>query len=70
MLGDAKFREWQEYQSMAGVRWEADRARSSLANAGVPLDENLTKPLLKTLQTAEDAAADGVGSWRPQPTAW
>jgi hypothetical protein len=48
-LGEAKYREWQEYQSMAGVRWEADRVRSSLASAGLPLDENLTKPLLKTL---------------------
>ena len=41
VLGEAKFREWQEYQSMAGVRWEADRVRASLANAGMPLDENL-----------------------------
>jgi hypothetical protein len=50
VLGDAKFREYQEYQSLSGVRWEADRVRTALANAGVPLDENLTKPLLKTLQ--------------------
>jgi PAS domain-containing protein len=48
-LGDAKYREWQEYQSMAGVRWEADRVRNSLASAGAPLDESLAKPLLKTL---------------------
>lgn len=48
-LGDTKYREWQEYQSMAGVRWEADRVRTSLASSGVPLDENLAKPLLKTL---------------------
>ncbi|MGH8238931.1 MAG: hypothetical protein ACREXP_18190, partial [Steroidobacteraceae bacterium] len=48
-LGEGKYREWQEYQSMAGVRWEADRVRASLASAGVPLEENLTKPLLKTL---------------------
>ena len=48
-LGDGKYREWQEYQSMAGVRWEADRVRTSLASAGMPLDENLAKPLLKTL---------------------
>jgi hypothetical protein len=47
--GEAKYREWQEYQSMAGVRWEADRVRTSLASAGVPLDENLAKPLLKSL---------------------
>ena len=25
---------------MAGVRWEADRVRTSLPSAGVPLDEN------------------------------
>lgn len=48
-LGDGKYREWQEYQSMAGVRWEADRVRTSLASAGMPLDENLAKPLLKSL---------------------
>ena len=48
-LGDTKYREWQEYQSMAGVRWEADRVRTSLASAGVPLDESLAKPLLKSL---------------------
>lgn len=48
-LGDGKYREWQEYQSMAGVRYESDRVRTSLASAGVPLDENLAKPLLKTL---------------------
>jgi hypothetical protein len=48
-LGDAKYREWQEYQSMAGVRYEADRVRNSLASAGVPLDESLAKPLLKSL---------------------
>ena len=50
VLGEAKFREYQEYQSLSGVRWEADRVRTALANAGMPLEENLTKPLLKTLQ--------------------
>jgi len=50
VLGDAKFREYQEYQSLSGVRWEAEAVRTTLANAGMPLDENLTKPLLKTLQ--------------------
>ena len=40
----------QEYQSLSGVRWEAEAVRTTLANAGMPLDENLTKPLLKTLQ--------------------
>lgn len=49
-LGDAKFREWQEYQSLSPVRWEGDRVRTALANAGVPLEDDLTKPLLKALQ--------------------
>ncbi len=50
VLGETKFREWQEYQALSGVRWEADRVRASLAGAGVPLDDTLVKPLLKTLQ--------------------
>ena len=50
VLGESKFREWQEYQSLSGVRWEADRVRTSLASAGVPLDDTLVKPLLKSLQ--------------------
>ncbi|HKU12956.1 MAG TPA: hypothetical protein VJQ52_01100 [Steroidobacteraceae bacterium] len=50
VLGEGKYREWQEYQNLAGVRWEADRVRTSLANAGLPLDEALAKPLMKTMQ--------------------
>jgi hypothetical protein len=50
VLGEAKYREWQEYRSLGGVRWEAERMRTALANAGVPLDESLSKPLMKTLQ--------------------
>jgi PAS domain-containing protein len=66
-LGDGKYREWQEYQSMAGVRWEADRVRTSLASAGVPLDESLAKPLLKTLhqqqmKMMQQAAATAASS--------
>jgi hypothetical protein len=53
VLGEAKYREWQEYQGMSGVRFEADRLRSSLASAGVPLDENLTKPLQKALHNQQ-----------------
>ncbi len=49
-LGETKYREWQEYQSLSGVRWEGDRVRASLANAGVPLDDSLSKPLMKLLQ--------------------
>lgn len=48
-VGEAKYREWQEYQNLAGVRWEADRVRASLANAGVPLDESAVKSLPRVL---------------------
>jgi len=78
VLGDAKYREYQEYQSLSGVRWEADRVRTTLANAGVPLDENLTKPLLKTLQDQQKkmmqqfatAAAPGHGNGLQMVSVW
>jgi hypothetical protein len=58
VLGEAKYREWQEYQAMAGVRFEAERLRASLATAGVPLDENLAKPLMKVLQEQQQKAME------------
>jgi ribosomal protein L12E/L44/L45/RPP1/RPP2 len=74
-LGETKYREWQEYQALSGVRWEADRVRASLASAGVPLDDNLVKPLLKSLQeqqqkmieqmTANVAAANAAAANAP-----
>ena len=62
VLGEAKFREYQEYQSLSGVRWEADRVRTALANAGMPLEENLTKPLLKTLQEQQQKMMQQMAS--------
>lgn len=62
VLGAEKFREWQEYQAMSGVRWEADRVRNSLASAGVPLDEQLVKPLLRTLQEQQQKMMQQMSS--------
>jgi hypothetical protein len=68
VLGDAKYREYQEYQSLSGVRWEADRVRTALANAGVPLDENLAKPLMKTLQEQQQKMLQQMStSFGPAP---
>ena len=50
VLGDAKYREWMDYQNTAPSRYEAARLRGLLANAGVPLDPSMAKPLLKILQ--------------------
>lgn len=69
VLGDAKFREYQEYQSLSGVRYEADRVRATLANAGVPLDENLTRPLLKTLQEQQQKMMQQMASAGPMTIA-
>ena len=72
VLGEPKYREWQEYQSLSGVRWEAERVRTSLASAGVPLDDAAMKPLQKTLQDQQQkmmqqmaaaAAAPGSGQF-------
>lgn len=49
MLGDAKYREFEQYQYMFGARSEASRIRDSLATAGVPLDSNLAMPLAKVI---------------------
>jgi hypothetical protein len=68
-LGEAKFREFEEYQSMIGVRGEASMLRQALASAGVPLTDDLLKPLTKILyeqqmkyareNTTTFASADG-----------
>jgi hypothetical protein len=50
VLGEAKFREWQDYQASMGPRMEATRLRSSLASAGLPLEDHQVKPLVKALQ--------------------
>jgi len=49
VLGEAKYREWMDYQTTAPARSEASRLRSLLADAGVPLDQSLAKPLQKVL---------------------
>ncbi|HKS57472.1 MAG TPA: hypothetical protein VJS12_19400 [Steroidobacteraceae bacterium] len=57
VLGDAKFREYEAYVTMAGPRSEASRIRESLATAGVPLDDTLALPLAKALNEHQQKAA-------------
>lgn len=54
-LGETKYREWQEYQATAPARWQSTQLRTSLANAGVPLDPSLAQPLAKILQQQQKA---------------
>jgi hypothetical protein len=67
VLGEAKYREWQEYQALAGVRWESQRLRTSLANAGVPLDESLAKPLMKVLQEQQKLEMQRLQQYAAEP---
>lgn len=68
-LGEAKYREWQEYQAAAGVRYEVQRLRGALASAGVPLDENLAKPLMKVLQGQQQKVMEQYAAAAGSPVA-
>lgn len=57
VLGDAKYREFEQYQYMFGARSEASRIRESLATAGVPLDGNLAMPLAKVIHEYQQKQA-------------
>lgn len=59
-IGDEKYREWQEYQTSAPARFEAIRLRTLLANAGVPLDPSLAKPLAKILKEQQQLEQERV----------
>lgn len=57
VLGDAKYREFEQYQYMFGARTEASRIRDSLATAGVPLDSNLAMPLARVIYEYQQKSA-------------
>jgi hypothetical protein len=57
VLGDAKYREFEQYQYMFGARSEASRIRDALATAGVPLDSNLMMPLAKVIHEYQQKSA-------------
>lgn len=63
VLGDAKYREWQEYQTSAPARFEAMRLRSLLANAGVPLDPGLAKPLARILKEQQKLEQERIAQY-------
>jgi hypothetical protein len=60
LLGDAKFREFEQYQSMFGARAEAARIRESLAVAGVPLDDDLAMPLARIIHEQQQKLAQSA----------
>jgi len=65
VLGDAKFREFEQYQYMFGARSEASRIRESLATAGVPLDANLAMPLARIIHEYQQKFAQATTTLMP-----
>jgi len=57
-LGQDKLQAWKEYQSSMGVRYELENMRSTLSANGLPLSEDMSKPMLKALAQANKAEAD------------
>lgn len=57
-FGTEKLQAWKEYQSTLGVRYQLDQMRNSLASQGIPLGEDVGKPMLKALAAAQKAEAD------------
>jgi hypothetical protein len=54
-FGQDKLQAWREYQSTMGTRFELENMRNTLAATGLPLSEDMSKPLLKALAQANKA---------------
>ena len=72
-FGQDKLQAWKEYQSTSGMRYQLDHMRTTLAATGLPLNEELSKPMLKALAEAQKAeieayntAAKQAGPWAPR----
>nr|WP_298717568.1 hypothetical protein [uncultured Steroidobacter sp.] len=57
-FGQDRLQAWKEYQSTMGMRYELDNMRNTLAASGLPLNEDLSKSMLKALAQAQQAEAD------------
>ena len=57
-LGADKLQAWKEYQSSIGMRYELENMRNTLSANGLPLNEEMSKPMLKALAQANQAEAD------------
>ncbi|MFC4310363.1 hypothetical protein ACFPN2_14820 [Steroidobacter flavus] len=51
----AKAQAWKEYQSTMGVRYELENMRNTLSANGLPINEEMSKPMLKAMAQASQA---------------
>ena len=57
-FGQNKLQEWKEYQSTVGQRYQLEQMRSTLAAQGLPLSDDVSKPMLKALAAVQKAEMD------------
>lgn len=57
-FGQDKLQAWKEYQSTAGQRYQLEHMRTTLAAQGLPLGDDVNKPMLKALAAAQRAEVD------------
>ncbi|HWK49586.1 MAG TPA: hypothetical protein VNR40_06850 [Steroidobacter sp.] len=57
-FGQDKLQAWKEYQSSMGMRYELENMRNTLSANGLPLSDDLSKPMLKALAQAQQAEAN------------
>jgi hypothetical protein len=57
-FGQGKLQAWKEYQSTVGQRYQLENMRTTLAAQGLPLGDDVSKPMLKALAAAQKAEAD------------
>lgn len=48
-FGQDKLQTWKDYQSTMGMRYELENMRSTLAASGLPIGDDMSKPMLKAL---------------------
>lgn len=56
-FGQDKLQAWKEYQSTMGMRYELENMRNTLSSSGLPLSDDLSKPMLKALAQVNQAEA-------------
>jgi hypothetical protein len=53
LLGEQKYRQYQEYQQSAGARAEVTQLNMMLAEAGMPMREDQIRPLIRTIHESQ-----------------
>jgi hypothetical protein len=57
-FGQDKLQAWKDYQSTMGMRYELENMRNTLSSNGLPLSDDVSKPMLKALAQMNQAEAD------------